>query len=349
MASIRKRSLNGEARWDVTVTRRGAPRQTRTFRTKAAAERWARETERDIERGAWRSTAMAERTTLAQLLERYRDEVAPTKKSAHDLKGRLNRLRDFDIARLNLIAVTPERLVQFRESRLRTRVRLGGPRGKTLRPIATQTVRHELKLIGTVIKHAMREWGLELPAGDPLRNVKLPPQGRPRDRRTQGDEYERILNEARASKSARLAPAIELAVETSMRRGEICNLVWRDIDLDRRVARCRETKNGEPRDVALSRRAVEVLKSLPRHDGDNGAAVIGIRPGSFSQAFKRVCERLELENIRLHDLRHEAASRLAEKLNGDVIALSTMTGHKTLSMLKRYTHLRAEDVAKRLD
>ena len=62
-----------------------------------------------------------------------------------------------------------------------------------------------------------------------------------------------------------------------------------------------------------------------------------------------VSERLELENIRLHDLRHEAASRLAEKLNGDVIALSTMTGHKTLSMLKRYTHLRAEDVAKRLD
>jgi integrase len=76
--------------------------------------------------------------------------------------------------------------------------------------------------------------------------------------------------------------------------------------------------------------------------------VFGFSPGGLTQAFGRVCERAGIQNLRFHDLRHEGTSRLAVKLNGDVMALSAITGHKTLQMLKRYTHLRAEDLALRI-
>jgi integrase len=347
MASIRKRVLNGEARWDVTVTRRGAPRQTRTFQTRAAAERWARETERDIERGAWRSTAMAERTTVGELLKRYREEVLPAKRSAKSLQMMIDRVIRSDLARLPVIALTPELVAKYRDARLRMHATNGGPYGREQpRLISTQTVRHEMGLLKRAINHAMREWGLHLPAGNPAALVRLPPPAKARDRRAEGNEYQRLLQLGYASRTRNLGHAIEFAVETAMRRGEICNLEWRDIDLKRRVARARETKNGEPRDVPLSSSAIAVLRSMPRPL--HGGSVFGLTGPNFTQAFKRLCVRLGIENLRLHDLRHEATSRLAERLQGDVMALSAITGHKTLGMLKRYTHLKPEDIAKRL-
>lgn len=350
MASIRKRVLpSGKVHYDVTVTKRGAPRLYQSFDVKNHAMTWARETERDIERGAWRGTAMAENTTLGQLLERYSTEVAPTKKSARDLQNRARRILKHDIAKLPLISLSPEHLAQFRDLRLKSTVRLGGPKGKTTRQISGQTVRHDLALIRAAIRHALREWGLVLPGGDPVQHVRLPPQSKGRERRTEGDEFERILAGARSSKSPKLAAAIEFSVETTMRRAEVCNLRWKDINFERRIARCRDTKNGDPRDAPLSARATAVLQSLPRRDGDHEELIFGMKPGSYTQAFNRVIDRLGLHDLRLHDLRHEGTSRIAKKLNGNTMALAKVTGHKTLSMLQRYTHLRAEDVATLLD
>ena len=350
MASIKKRILkNGTVKYDVTVTKRGAPRLFKSCSTVALAKAWARETERDIERGAWRGTAMAEGMTLGQLLERYSEEVLPTKRSGTDLQARVRRVMKHSIVRLPLIALTPQQLAQFRDMRLKSDVQVGGPKGKTTRRISGQTVRHDLALIRAAIRHALREWGLLLPAGDPVQNVRLPPQSKGRERRTEGNEFERILEEARHSKSPRLAAAIEFSVETTMRRGEVCNLRWKDVNFERKIARCLVTKNGDPRDAPLSKRAVVVLQSLPRKDGDDAELIFSMKPGSYTQAFNRVAVRLGLQDIRLHDLRHEGTSRVAKKLNGNVIALAKVTGHKTLAMLQRYTHLRAEDVATLLD
>ncbi len=347
MASFRKRVVDGQVRWDATVTRRAAPRQTRTFQTKHAAERWARETERDVERGAWRSTEFAERTSVGQLLSRYREEVLPVKRSAKDLQSNLDRVARSDLARLPILALTPERVAQYRDSRLRMQAMGGGKQGRPQpRLVSTQTVRHEVAMLKRAINHAMCEWGLNLPAGNPVATVKLPPAARARTRRAEHDECERLLAEAYASRSPHLGHAIELAVETAMRRGELCHLEWGDVDLKRRVAHLSMTKNGEARDVPLSRRAVALLKSLPRPI--RGGPVFKLSERGFSQAFQRLCGRLGIEDMRLHDLRHEATSRLAVKLNGDIMALSAITGHKTLQMLKRYTHLKAEDLAKRI-
>ena len=349
MAAYRKRMVEGKVRWDVTVTRRGAPRMCKTFPTKALAERWALDAERNIARGAWRSTDVAERTTVADLLDRYLQQELPKKKSARSVTSAAAILRK-ELGRLPILALDGARLAEFREHRLRSDARIGGPhgKGKSLgRKVSTETVRKELQLLQRIINIAMREWGLYLPGGNPLSMVKLPATNRPRDRRLSEDEYERLLVAARSSRSRILALAIELAVETAMRRGELVALCWEDIDLKRRVARIRDSKNGEPRDVPLSMRAVEVLQSMPRPI--RGGPIFGkLRSDSITQAFERVCERLGLENLRWHDLRHEATSRLVEKLAGDIVSVSAITGHKTLQMLKRYTHPRAEDLARRL-
>lgn len=137
---------------------------------------------------------------------------------------------------------------------------------------------------------------------------------------------------------------IQLAVETGMRRGELVKMKCKDIDYHSRTVSLYDTKNGEDRVVPLSTSAIAVLKSLPaRIDG----GVFGIHPDTVSKRFMRACRVADIQDLRFHDLRHEAVSRLFEKgLNPMEVA--AVSGHKTLQMLKRYTHLRAEDLAKKL-
>lgn len=347
MASIRKREVNGEKRWDATVTRRGAPRQSQTFQTKGAAERWSRETERSIEMGTWRSTDSAESTKVSDLLNRYSRDVLASKKSAKSLMWCASYLANSSLGPLPLIALIPERVAQYRDQRLRSTVCHRSPNTPIpTRLLSTQTVRHEIALLRRAIDHAMKEWSFHLPAGNPVSTVRLPPPAKARDRRLDGDEYKRLIEAVYASESIDLARVFEIAIETAMRRGEISNLDWSDIDLNRRVAQVRDSKNGDPRAVPLSNRAIEIFQSMPRPI--MGGRVFQLSKFGVSQAFRRVCLRVGLKNLRFHDLRHEATSRLAEKLNGNVLALAAITGHKSLQMLKRYTHLRAEELALRI-
>ena len=96
--------------------------------------------------------------------------------------------------------------------------------------------------------------------------------------------------------------------------------------------------------MPLSRRAVDVLRALPRRlDG----RVLGLKPDSVTQAFDRARTRAGLEGLTFHDLRHEAISRISEKLP-NLIELAAVSGHKELRMLTRYAHPKAADLAKKL-
>jgi integrase len=130
-----------------------------------------------------------------------------------------------------------------------------------------------------------------------------------------------------------------------MRQGEILSLEWKNVDLERRVARLPITKNGDGRDVPLSPKAVAILRSIPRSlDG----RVFPITVGALQTAWKFAVKRAGINDLHFHDLRHEATSRLAEILP-NVVELSAVTGHKDLRMLKRYYHPKAEDLARKLD
>lgn len=194
--------------------------------------------------------------------------------------------------------------------------------------------------------------------------VKKPALPAARDRRLVDDEEQRLLDACANAQTSWLLPVVIVAIETAMRAGEILEtwkylndaegnkvktkvsngLQWSDVDLKKRTAHLPKTKNGEARTVPLSSRAVATLEALPRNlDG----RVFGVTYEGIHQSYVRACRRAAIKDLRFHDLRHEATSRLFEKgLNPMQVA--AITGHKTLQMLKRYTHLGAEDLAKLL-
>jgi len=145
-----------------------------------------------------------------------------------------------------------------------------------------------------------------------------------------------------------MKPLIILAIETAMRRGEMLALEWQHVDLVRCVAHLPLTKNGDSRDIPLSRRAVAILKGLMADKSRDTQRVFPVTGNSIRLAFEHLRVRAQMEDFRIHDLRHEGISRLFEKgLN--IAEVSAISGHKELRMLMRYTHLRAEDLVSRLD
>lgn len=312
-----------------TVTariRRHGVAQSETFSTRADAEAWARKVESEIERGLWRDSTEAERTALAEALRRYEREKTGEKRGEVQERSVLRGLHDEPLARLTLARVRSVDVAQMVE-----RWKRAG--------LAPATVRRRLSVLSHVFATAAREWGMES-LGNPVALLKLPPLRNGRERRVSDEEINAVIA---ASNSALLPPVMRLAVETAMRRGEIVGMRWEHIDLRRRVVHLPETKNGTSRDVPLSTAAVAVLEALPRRlDG----RAFACRQDVITQAFARACERAAIENLRFHDLRHEATSRLAERL--EMHELMKVTGHKDPRMLARYYHPRAADLAKKI-
>ena len=194
---------------------------------------------------------------------------------------------------------------------------------------------------------------------NPVSQIRKPKLPKGRDRRLLPGELDRIVS---TSESPVLSNIVRFALETAMRRSEIAGMTWDRVDLKKKTVTLTETKNGEKRVVPLSPEAQRILMAFPRKlDGK----VWGMEPDSITQAFIRALSRARaiyekdceekgekpddsfLADLTFHDFRHEATSRLFEKgLNPMQVA--AITGHKTLQMLKRYTHLKAEDLAELL-
>ncbi|WP_194075174.1 integrase [Methylobacterium durans] len=326
MATIRK--LRG--RWQAAVRRKGMQPRSKSFDTKADAERWARSLEAELDRnGALPDTRPAENSTLAQILTRYRDEVSPKKRSHVSEISRINALLRRPICHRTLALLSTADLAAYRDERLKV--------------VGPATAIRELSTISHAIDTARREWGIHL-AQNPCKLVRRPSPPRGRTRRLEGNEEQILLAAADAGRVRYLRPLIILAIETGMRRGELLSLRWEHIDLEKRVAHLPLTKNGTSRDVPLSSHAIQTLRGLQTGES---ATVFTAAPNAVRLAWERLMRRVGLKDLRLHDLRHEAVSRLFEKgLN--VAEVASISGHRELRMLTRYTHLRATDLAKRL-
>ncbi|KAB7738377.1 tyrosine-type recombinase/integrase [Parvibaculum sedimenti] len=193
-----------------------------------------------------------------------------------------------------------------------------------------------------VIQVAQRTWRIPL-RDNPVKMIDKPklPQGR--DRRLKDGEFDGLIKAARRARNPHMEPLIRLAIETGMRQGELLKLRWIDVDLKARTAFLPMTKNGCRRTVPLSTEALEVIKRLPRTD----ERLFPTTTEAVKRAWMRIRRKIDARDLRFHDLRHEAASRFFEKgLNVPEVAL--ITGHRDGRMLFRYTHLKAEDVAKKL-
>lgn len=326
MASIRQRGN----KWQARIARMGFPPEVKTFGTRQDAERWARSIETEMDRGSYVSRSGAESTTLGDVLERYIVDVCPSMRGGAEDTIRLRAMCRTRLAKLSMAALTPMAVAAYRDERL-----------KQVQP---GTVIRELAYLSAIINHARREWGINIT--NPVASVRKPPSPQGRDRVLSAEEEARLLT-ALAPTGRRnpwLRPMAVLSLETAMRRGELLQLRWQNIDLESQTAFLPMTKNGTPRTVPLSRKAVDLLRELPRCiDG----SVFPIQAPAHHKAFKRACKRAGLVDLHWHDLRHTAITRLAAKLP-NLIELASVSGHRSLTMLKRYYHPSAAELAKKI-
>ncbi len=368
MASYRKR---GDYQWQVRISKKGYPPQTKTFETKADAEKWAREVESEMDKGRFVSRVEADNTTLNEALARYLREITPHKKGWKAETDRIKAWQKHKLAKRSLSSLRGTDFAQYRDD--------GRAAG-----LAENTIRLSLAIISHLFNIASKEWGIE-GLVNPLISIRMPKGSQPRDRRIASEtlphpstgvfeEKSEVDLIIAASESKELEAVILLAIETAMRRAEIASLQWDNIDFKNRTAHLPDTKSGESRDVPLSSVAIETIRSLPKRiiltgkgQGQQDPKIFSLEPNSMTQAFARARDRARktylslcathnlepnpnfLVNIRLHDQRHEGTSRLFETGRFDTMEVAAVTGHKTLQMLKRYTHLKAADLAKKLD
>lgn len=282
-----------------------------------------------MDSGTFVSQKEAEKTTLKDALERYiSDYIERNLAHPHNETVRAKRIMEYPFARKTLVALRGSDLTAF--------VKMREEQGRS-----PHTIDRDLAMISRLYEVAHINWGME-GLLNPIKNVIKPklPQGRTR---LMPGEEEKLLKAV----PQRFQAVLRFALETAMRRSELASLTWEQVDLERGTAYLPTTKNGEERTVPLSPKAIELLKSLPRSE-DGSVSVFGYTLDSVTGMMRETCARAEIKNLRFHDLRHEATSRLFENTDLDVMEIRMITGHKTLQMLARYTHLRAERLVKRL-
>jgi integrase len=310
-------------KWRAQVRREGI-RHSKTFPTRRDAERWAARLEGAIASGDYVDLAEARRTTLYEALERYLAEVAEHKRGWVQERNRVRQWQRDPLAQRSLASVRSTEIAAWRDERVKA--------GR-----APSTIRNALSVISQVYKLAASEW--MMPLANPVAAVRMPRLRPPRDRRLEPGELEAIL--AALSCPWTRAAAL-LAVETGCRRGELLGLLWPDVRGN--VAQLRRTKNGRPRTVPLSSRALAVLERLPR---SLHGRVLPIEATVLDHRWRRACAAAGVEGVTFHTLRHEATSRLFER-GLDVVEVMSITGHSSLAMVQRYAHLRARNLVAKL-
>ena len=329
MATIRRR---GPYQYQTRIRLKGYPPLEKTLPTRRDAEKWGAETEQELLRGTFKGDDRALDITLSYALNRYAKEITPHKKSAAHEQSRLRLWQRHPLAIRPLGAIRGADLARHRDSR----AGIG---------ISANTIRIELALLSHLYEVARKDWGYEA-LTNPARSMRMPKLPRGRDRRLLDGEEALLLAHCHKTKDTRLAGVISLAIHTAMRRGEMVSLHWKDVDLSARLAYLHDTKNGSARQVPLSTHAMAAMGSLRGLAGDR-TEVVGVHPDVITYRFALACKACDITGLRFHDLRHEATTRLFEK-GLSLMEVSTITGHKSLQMLKRYTHLKPSDLLAKL-
>jgi integrase len=322
----------------------------------ANIEKWVQNTESAIRDGRHFKAPESQKHTLAELIDRYIDNVLPLKpKSQAKQTAQLNWWKQ-EIGSYVLANITPSLIAECRDKLLNTQTM----RKEKMNPA---TVVRYLAALSHAFTVAVNEWGwLE---DSPMRKVNKPKESRGRVRFLSDKERDALLENCKKSDNKYLNVIVVLALSTGMRKGEILNLTWENVDLQRDRITLHETKNGERRVVPLVSRASELLKEL------NKIRIIGTtllfpsgiqrngtlrnppsyKPIHIRKAWLTALNKAEIEDFRFHDLRHSAASYLA--MNGASLAeIAEVLGHKTLQMVKRYAHLseaHTADVVERMN
>lgn len=335
MATYQQRGTN----WRVQVRLRGH-KISATFDTHEEARAWASAQEAKLLAGAKVKGGQAAFLTPVDLFRRYAEEVSPTKRGERWEVIRLAMLERFPAFAKALRDFGPEDVATWRDGRLKD--------------VAAGSVNRELNLISAVFSAAIKEWRIGELRENPVHLVSRPANPRARKRRVADAEVALIRKQlgwvvgtAPRTLSQWVAWSHALAVETAMRKGELLGMVWEHVHPEAAYLHLPITKNGDERDVPLSRAALSLLAMLPA-EGRAGP-VVPVAPGSFDTLFRRAVKAAGIVGMRFHDSRREATTRFAPKV-GNALDLAKITGHRDVRTLERvYYAPTATDLAKKLD
>lgn len=281
---------------------------------------------------------MVEIVCLTEALDRYKSKVSFYKKGYLQELYRINLICKSFLASKNVHEITSIDIAKYRDDRLST------CNIKTNKAISPATVRLELALLSNFFDISRIEWGYC--EDNPVKNVRKPTPPPGRNRRLTPREEKLILSYANSHNNKELYSIIIIALETAMRQSEIINLKWENINLKNRIAHLEITKNGSFRDVPLSLKARDALIRIGTSTKGN---VFFYKSSGIKSTWRFMMKKLSIEDLHFHDLRHEAVSRLFELGTLDMMEISAISGHKSLSMLKRYTHLKAQKLVAKLE
>lgn len=337
MANIEKRTApDNKVSYRVKIRIKGFPTQTATFARLTDAKDWAKITEGAIKDRRYFKNTESKKRTLKELIDRYIDDVLPSKPKSKDKQtSQLNWWKEA-IGDYFLVDITPALIGEYRDKLAKEKTRFN-------KKYSPSTINRYLSAISHAFTIATNEWGwIE---DSPMRKVSKSKEPRGRVRFLSDDERKILLTTCKESISEYLYPVVVLALSTGMRQGEILNISWADINIDRQYIILHETKNGERRRVPLAGLALEEIKKLSkiRRIDTNllfPHANTNIKEQHFDirKPWNDALEKAEIKDFRFHDLRHSAASYLA--MNGASLAeIAEVLGHKTLQMVKRYAHL----------
>ena len=355
MAVIRERvSATGTKSYHVQVRIKGFPPQTKTFASKTMAKQWAAMVETELKAGRYLPRVVAERHTLAELIDRYRKEVLPQKK-AKFIRDQTVHLDWWEakLGRYNLAELNSNLIAQARNT-LSTEPygKAGSKTAAKDRVRAPATVVRYMGALSHALNTAVNEWGWM--DKSPMVGVKKPKVDNERRRFLSDDEIQRVLASAKESENRFLYTVVLLALSTGMRQSEIMTLRWRNVlvedGADMGLLVMEKTKNGDARTSPLAEDAFTAVMALRDKAIKNNAGrvpasqllfpsdTVENKPIEIRKAWETCRKRAELDDFRFHDLRHTAGSLLAMS-GASTREIAEVLGHKTMAMAKRYSHL----------
>src|SRR5579862_44484 len=338
MAYIEKRiHASGTITYRARIRLNGSPAISESFPTRREAKEWSAKMESDVRQGRYFGRAESKERTFDDLINRYLAQKAP-KKSFEKYNKQLlwwkRRLKDY-----YLCNITPAVISELKEQLLTEKTPRGSLRSQS-------TGNRYLAALSVAFATAVKEWNWL--KENPVSKISRYKEGKPRERFLTKDEIETLLTICKASKSPYLYAVTLFAICSGARKGEILNLKWKDLDFKRCTATFRETKNGETRTIPLSSPIVNCLlderKKRTRISEYVFPSEDGTQPADIRTAWENAIKEAGL-TICFHTLRHTAASHLTMG-GASMIEVGAILGHKTLAMVKRYSHLSVAATAK---
>jgi integrase len=312
----------------------GHAAQTKRFKLKEEAKAWATPIELAMRSGAYRDQSAARKTTLETALRRYEQEITPCKKSAASERGFIKQWLERKIAKLPL--------ADIRGSDIAISIRAMQKEGK-----GPNTIRLHLAVISNLFTVARKEWDMES-LGNPTQDVRKPKLPGGRERRLADKAEETLLLTACREVSPELEDIVIFAIETAMRQGEIMKMEWawlRPSGLSIAIPRD-DTKKETARLVPLTDAAIAVLeRQKERTKTSKSGRVWRSTQDRMCTRYERAVKNACIEDLTFHDLRHEATSRMHTD-GVPIMAIQKIVGHKSPTMLLRYSHLREEELIK---